>query len=246
MKVLQFGVLFLLLFIGKSFADEPDVCIYEHSEFKGWKYCTNAQGLQDLSSRYNDQLSSLVVPDGYKLSFYDNADGTGGACEFYGQVGYVGDDCNDIASAISLEFDQAGADKKAEEEQAAAAAQADAALKAGRVCYSEDDGSFSSIVTEGLGEGVKDYPCLESGKAYKYVGGDLNDDIETVLVQGKHTEVTLYEHDNFQGRSVTLTCGRYELIDDPENEVSSISSRVLDEPQRCNMAIKQEVTNWGD
>jgi hypothetical protein len=246
MKSLKIGLLFLFLFAGKSFADEPDVCIYEHSDFQGWKYCSNVQGLQDLSKRYNDQLSSVVVPDGYKLNFYDNADGSGGACVFYGQVGYVGDDCNDMASAISLEFDQDAANKRAEEEQAAAAAQADAELKAGRVCYSEDDGSFSSIVTEGLGEGVKDFPCLQSGDSYKYVGDDLNDDIETVLVQGQYTEVTLYEDRDYRGRSVTLNCGRYELIDDPENEVSSIRTRVLDEPQRCNMAIKQEVTNWGN
>jgi hypothetical protein len=95
-------------------------------------------------------------------------------------------------------------------------------------------------------EGLSDFPHLNSGTELAYVGDDANDDIETVLVRGAYTEATLYEHSNFQGRSVTLTCGRYELIDDPENEVSSIRTRVLDAPQSCNMAIKQEVTHWGN
>jgi hypothetical protein len=221
-------------------AQEPEVCIYEHADFQGWKFCTSLEGFQDLSSRYSDQLSSLVVSPGYLVNYYDNADGGGGACVFYGEVGYVGDDCNDMASAISLEYDSAAEEQRQEEQRVAD----EAALRSGRVCFDSDDGSFSSGILEGISEGLSDSPCLESGYTLDYVGDDMNDDIETVLVFGEYTEVTLYEGANFEGRSVTLACGQYELIDDPENEVSSISTRVLDEPERCNMAIKQEVVDW--
>jgi hypothetical protein len=64
-----------------------------------------------------------------------------------------------------------------------------------------------------------------------YVGDAWNDDIETVrfllnFAQGD-VAVTLYEHANYQGRSLRLICGRYELIDDVENEVSSIKIEIL-------------------
>jgi hypothetical protein len=93
MKALKLSFLFLPLFIGKAFAENPEVCIYEHPDFQGWKYCTNVQGLQDLPSRFNNQLSSTVIPEGYKLNFFDNDDGSGEYCVFYGHVRQVASDC---------------------------------------------------------------------------------------------------------------------------------------------------------
>ena len=60
---------------------------------------------------------------------------------------------------------------------------------------------------------IRDYPSLPE---------DWNDDIEIVENFFRNISVQLFEHANFQGRSVTLRCFRTELIDEPENEVSSI------------------------
>jgi hypothetical protein len=80
----------------------------------------------------------------------------------------------------------------------------------------------------------------------RYTGGEddiMNDDIETVIV-GKNTRVVLYEDANFQGRSLTLTCGEYELIGDPENEVSSIKIFYDPNPNVSCSGLSVEIRNW--
>jgi hypothetical protein len=70
-----------------------------------------------------------------------------------------------------------------------------------------------------------DYPdtlTLKNFGNYPNLPEKYNDDIETVLVMYDDIIVTLYEHANFQGRSVRLSCGYYEMIGDPENEFSSV------------------------
>jgi hypothetical protein len=61
----------------------------------------------------------------------------------------------------------------------------------------------------------------------------LNDDVEVVSVL-EGTEVTLYEHHNFGGASVSLACGTYELIGEPENEVSSMVLRPVPVSTVCS------------
>jgi hypothetical protein len=70
-----------------------------------------------------------------------------------------------------------------------------------------------------------------------YVGDSWNDDIETFRYWhwsgSSRLVVTLYEHSDYQGRSLRLVCGTYELIGDVENEVSSIKLEILPAPVPC-------------
>ncbi len=54
------------------------------------------------------------------------------------------------------------------------------------------------------------------------LSSDFDEDIEIISIYGQYATVIGYENPNFTGRTVTLRCGFYELIGDPENEISSI------------------------
>jgi hypothetical protein len=79
--------------------------------------------------------------------------------------------------------------------------------------------------------------------------GDVwNDDFEIVGVgtgRSSRAVVTLYEHVNYQGRSLRLTCGNYELIGDVENEVSSLKIEMLSAPVACPArGVRSERHYW--
>jgi hypothetical protein len=78
---------------------------------------------------------------------------------------------------------------------------------------------------------------------------DWNDDIEALRVTTEEVTVTLYEHANFQGRKIVLTCGSYELIGDPENEISSMKVEFREtevtKPHGCTHDQKRRpITSW--
>jgi hypothetical protein len=85
--------------------EKPSVCMHGDRDFSGDIFCMNEEGLKPIPEAFNDSISSLEIPDGYRLMMYDNADGSGGQCVFYGRVDYVGDDCNDMVSAVRFEID---------------------------------------------------------------------------------------------------------------------------------------------
>jgi hypothetical protein len=79
------------------------------------------------------------------------------------------------------------------------------------------------------------------------LAGMFDEDIEVITVFGQYAQFIGYEDPNFRGRTVTLRCGRYELIGDPENEISSIKIIKAERPVRdCPSPYEGvvEIHNW--
>ena len=99
---------------GGSTTDDSDnnstsgvATFYEHSNYGGW-----AVSLEEGSYDYkdilakgivNDQISSLRVSDGYKVTIYDDEGFKGTSKEFTGDASYVGNEINDKTSSIKIE-----------------------------------------------------------------------------------------------------------------------------------------------
>ena len=99
---------------GGSTTDDSDnnstsgvATLYEHSNYGGW-----AVSLEEGSYDYkdilakgivNDQISSLRVSDGYKVTIYDDEGFKGKSKEFTSDASYVGDEMNDKTSSIKIE-----------------------------------------------------------------------------------------------------------------------------------------------
>ena len=99
---------------GGSTTDDSDnnstsgvATFYEHSNYGGW-----AVSLEEGSYDYkdilakgivNDQISSLRVSDGYKVTIYDDEGFKGKSKEFTGDASYVGNEINDKTSSIKIE-----------------------------------------------------------------------------------------------------------------------------------------------
>ena len=98
---------------GGSTTDDSDnnstsgvATLYEHSNYGGW-----AVSLEEGSYDYkdilakgivNDQISSLRVSDGYKVTIYDDEGFKGKSKEFTSDASYVGDEMNDKTSSIKI------------------------------------------------------------------------------------------------------------------------------------------------
>jgi hypothetical protein len=77
------------------------------------------------------------------------------------------------------------------------------------------------------------------------VGGGDDNDIEYVEIISPYVRVTFFKDPNYRGPSITLGCGKYELIDEPENEISSLIVELLDFPETCrNMRVTHEIRKW--
>jgi hypothetical protein len=92
----------------------------------------------------------------------------------------------------------------------------------------------------------RDAPLACFNYSVAYVGDGRNDDIERVYIRHPRVQVTFYEHRNFGGRSVRLTCGFYEFEDEPENEVSSIKIEILPSPAVCAFGNSPNIQFWDD
>ena len=95
---------------GGSTTDDSDnnstsgvATLYEHSNYGGWAVSLE-EGLDILAKGIaNDQISSLRVSDGYKVTIYDDEGFKGKSKEFTSDASYVGDEMNDKTSSIKIE-----------------------------------------------------------------------------------------------------------------------------------------------
>lgn len=80
------------------------VVIYEHINYQGKNQELN-EGIYDLESLNigNDRLSSLTIPAGMKVTLYEHKGFTGRTKTFTQDTPFVGNDFNDITSAIKVE-----------------------------------------------------------------------------------------------------------------------------------------------
>lgn len=130
MKKLSSFVLAALLFVGTFFCITPNafaqttsntvtialalrttatpadskVIIFKDGDFQGasQQLGVGSYDIKDLTFG-NDQLSSLKVPSGYKVTLYEHGGFQGKSKSFTSDAGWVGDDFNDIASSVKIE-----------------------------------------------------------------------------------------------------------------------------------------------
>jgi hypothetical protein len=78
--------------------------VYEDRDFGGSEYRLSA-GEYDLTSDKAgiNEISSLKVMDGYKVTLFEGEDFDGRSKTFTGDANYVGDDFNDITNSIRVE-----------------------------------------------------------------------------------------------------------------------------------------------
>jgi len=79
--------------------------IYEHGNYQGRSQVIGV-GSYDMAelSIGNDTLSSLKVPDGLQVTLYEDANFKGRTKKFVSDTPWVGDDFNDLVSAVSVEM----------------------------------------------------------------------------------------------------------------------------------------------
>ena len=99
---------------GGSTTDDSDnnstsgvATFYEHSNYGGWTVSLEegSYDYKDILAKgiVNDQISSLRVSDGYKVTIYDDEGFKGKSKEFTSDASYVGDEMNDKTSSIKIE-----------------------------------------------------------------------------------------------------------------------------------------------
>ena len=99
---------------GGSTTDDSDnnstsgvATLYEHSNYGGWTVSLEegSYDYKDILAKgiTNDQISSLRVSDGYKVTIYDDEGFKGKSKEFTSDASYVGDEMNDKTSSIKIE-----------------------------------------------------------------------------------------------------------------------------------------------
>jgi len=81
------------------------VIVYQDADYQGASQ-ELSEGSYDIDSLEfgNDQLSSLKVPPGFKVTLYEHANFEGRSISFTEDTPWVGDDFNDITSGIVVEF----------------------------------------------------------------------------------------------------------------------------------------------
>ena len=99
---------------GGSTTDDSDnnstsgvATLYEHSNYGGWTVSLEegSYDYKDILAKgiANDQISSLRVSDGYKVTIYDDEGFKGTSKEFTSDASYVGNEMNDKTSSIKIE-----------------------------------------------------------------------------------------------------------------------------------------------
>lgn len=84
-----------------------EVKLFEHADYGGWSVSLGL-GYYTLSTLQsygfvNDQLSSLIVPLGYKVTLYTDDNFSGSSIVFASTSNYIGDEFNDKVSSIKIE-----------------------------------------------------------------------------------------------------------------------------------------------
>jgi hypothetical protein len=85
------------------------------------------------------------------------------------------------------------------------------------------------------GEGLASLPAL------------LANDVDYIKIIGSQTQVTVFEKPNFTGKSLTLRCGNFELLQQPRNDIESVRVTYVRDDAACTGTADRPVqhTTWG-
>lgn len=94
----------LLPSLAMSEQPEPQVCLYEHFYFQGWKTCFTAnQSHDDLRELgINDQVSSMEIFGAIQIELYEHIDYQGEKWTYTESTPWLGDNANDKFSSIRV------------------------------------------------------------------------------------------------------------------------------------------------
>ena len=173
-----------------------DVYIYQDSNYGG-RSASLGVGSYNLASLQakgfkNDDLSSVKVPSGYKVTLYWDDNFSGSTKVLTGDTSYVGSDWNDKASSIKVERN--------------------VNTTSGNIYIYQDSnyGGRSAL----LGVGQYTLASLQA-KGFK------NDDLTAIKVPFGY-KVTLYADDNFSGSTKVITSDTTNVGGDFNDKTSSI------------------------
>lgn len=83
-------------------AADTGICFYEHINYQGQSYCTSASTAW-IGAQWNDRISSVRVPAGYKVELFQHANYGGRVLALTGDTAnLVGLGFNDLASSLKI------------------------------------------------------------------------------------------------------------------------------------------------
>ena len=188
--------------VPKSVLFDKKATVYQHTNYGGasQELGLGSYDIHDLTVG-NDQISSVKVPEGLRVTLYADANFRGSHKMFTSDASYVGNDFNDKTSAILVE----------------------------KVATFFEHGSYKgNRLVLGVG---------------RYNLGDIqaigNDRLSSVKVPNG-LQVTLYEHADFQGKSLVLDQDMDALGNYRFNDIAS--SIII---KATGIAIPQDVLTYG-
>jgi hypothetical protein len=98
-----------------------------------------------------------------------------------------------------------------------------------------------------LDSGKRDRIRVTEGEARASLPNILANDVDLITVIGANTVVTVFEQPNFRGHSLTLTCGNYELIERPRNDIESVRVSYRKQPvSECQGSDRElvQIKSW--
>ncbi len=99
-----------IIFSSLSAAVWADNCrLFEHGGYKGWVYeIATGRKINYVGDRYNDRISSVMVPSGCRLEVYRDVNFAGPSKTFWRNTPFVGNDFNDQISSASCQCQGSG------------------------------------------------------------------------------------------------------------------------------------------
>jgi hypothetical protein len=234
----------------QNLADE--FCFFRDLYLRGARLCSSVTSLQQISPEFAGKIRSIRIPEGYRLRLFQNADGGGSRCVFYGEVSTIGDGCGYMARAYFYEVDPEVSQaeflaahnrreaERATREMADTRERRRAEIRNAGRCAARLSTVDNDSLPFGFGRArfAQHEHCANSAAVadvgYLNVGTELNDNFEIVEIENPYVKFIGYRDVNFTGPTVTVTCGTHELIDEPENEITSYKIEILDEAVSCN------------
>lgn len=205
----------------------PKVILYTDQNHAGWSQELEEGDHPNLALG-NDTVTSLRVPDGYKVTLYEHGDFSGRHLICVADTPYVGDSLNDRISCVRIEKlvsqkvmifvdrDYAGASQELDVGPHTNLGIGNDALSSLRV----PDGFKVTLFESGPSSSNRKMVCYENTP---YVGDSANDRVTSVIVErGTSKQVRLYTDEGFIGWNQELGVGRFQNLGIGNDTLSSI------------------------
>ncbi len=176
------------------------VCLYEHSNYKGWKKCYSTNKSNFVSLGINDKVSSIKVSPGTKAELYQHINYRGYKRVYTKNTPWVGNQVNDQYSSLKISNPKVCLYQHAN-------------YKGWEKCFNTNQSNFVPL---GMNDQVSSIKVSPGNKAVLYqhinyngyqrvytantpwVGNQVNDQYSSLKINPKKI-VCLYQHANYKG-----------------------------------------------